>query len=40
MSNEALIFEFKLDDFDLDLLPIATDLVKANRELREKAVSL
>lgn len=40
MSNEALIFQFKLDDFDLDLLPIATDLVKSNRELHEKAVSL
>jgi len=40
MSSEALIFEFKLDDFDLDLLPIATDLLKANRELHEKAVSL
>jgi len=40
MSSEAIIFEFKLDDFDLDLLPIATDLVKANRELHEKAVSL
>ena len=40
MSSEALIFEFKLDDFDFDLLPIANELLMANLDLREKAVSL
>jgi tetratricopeptide (TPR) repeat protein len=40
MNSEPLIFQFKLDDFDLDLLPIAADLVKSNKELHEKAVAL
>ena len=42
MNKEPMIFEIKIDDFDFDILPISidSDLLKENRELRKKAVSL
>ena len=42
MNIDPITFEIKIDDFDFDILPIPIDgdLLKENRELRKKAVSL
>ena len=42
MNNEPMMFEIKIDDFDFEILPlkIDIDLLRKDKKLREKAVSL
>jgi tetratricopeptide (TPR) repeat protein len=42
MDNEMVTFEIKIDDFDFEILPLKIDieLLKGNKNLREKAIRL